>query len=74
MNVFHQRRKKKPNPILVGKAGVGKTAVVEAFAQRVMNEDVPNFLIGSHICSVEGSVLTAGTRYRGDFEARMSYA
>lgn len=64
-------RKKKPNPILVGKAGVGKTAVVEAFAQRVMNEDVPNFLIGSHICSVEGSVLTAGTRYRGDFEARI---
>lgn len=64
-------RKKKPNPLLVGKAGVGKTAVVEAFAQRVAHGDVPNFLKDLHICSVDGSMLTAGTRYRGDFEARM---
>lgn len=64
-------RKKKPNPLLVGKAGVGKTAVVEAFAQRIAHKDVPNFLKDMHICSVDGSMLTAGTRYRGDFEARM---
>lgn len=64
-------RKKKPNPLLVGKAGVGKTAIVEAFAQRVSHKDVPEFLKDIHICSVDGSMLTAGTRYRGDFEARM---
>lgn len=64
-------RKKKPNVLMVGKAGVGKTAVAEAFAQRVANGNVPGFLNNFHICSVDGSLLTAGTRYRGDFEERI---
>lgn len=64
-------RKKKPNVLLVGKAGVGKTAVAEAFAQRIAAGDVPDFLQNVNICSVDGSLLTAGTRYRGDFEARV---
>lgn len=64
-------RKKKPNPLLIGEPGVGKTAVAESFAQRVANGNVPDFLANRHILSVEGSLITAGTRFRGDFEERM---
>lgn len=66
-------RKLKANPCLVGEAGVGKTTIVKGFVQRIINGNVPDDLKDVHVCSINGSLLTAGTRFRGDFEERMKF-
>lgn len=64
-------RKKKSNPCLVGEAGVGKTAIVEGLAVKIKNKEVPDFLKNVTIFSLEMGSLMAGTKYRGEFEAKM---
>jgi ATP-dependent Clp protease ATP-binding subunit ClpC len=64
-------RRGKNNPVLIGEAGVGKTAIVEGIAQRVVNEEVPQTLAGKRVVQLELSGVVAGTRYRGDFEERL---
>tara|TARA_B100000963_G_scaffold358315_1_gene382657 strand:- start:77 stop:2356 length:2280 start_codon:yes stop_codon:yes gene_type:complete len=64
-------RRTKNNPLLVGDPGVGKTAIVEGLAKRIINSNVPNPLKGSTIFSLDLGSLLAGTRYRGDFEERL---
>src|ERR1700734_2830082 len=64
-------RRTKNNPVLIGEAGVGKTAIVEGIAQRVVDDDVPETLAGSRVVQLELSGVVAGTRYRGDFEERV---
>ena len=65
-------RRIKNNPCLIGEAGVGKTAIVEGIAQRLVDGDVPNYLKGKHIISVDISGVVSGARYRGDFEERFN--
>jgi ATP-dependent Clp protease ATP-binding subunit ClpA len=64
-------RRSKNNPVLVGEPGVGKTALAEGLAQAVVAGDVPEFLKGAEIYALDMGALLAGTRYRGDFEARL---
>jgi ATP-dependent Clp protease ATP-binding subunit ClpA len=64
-------RKNKSNPILVGEAGVGKTAIVEGISQRIISNAVPRKLRGCKVYSLNMSDLVAGTKYRGDFEKRI---
>ena len=64
-------RRKKNNPIFVGDAGVGKTAIVEGLAQKIVDQSVPPSLRKLKIYSVDMGLLTAGTRFRGDFEERL---
>ncbi len=64
-------RRSKNNPVLIGEAGVGKTAIVEGIAQRVVTGDVPKTLEGKRVVQLELSGVVAGTRYRGDFEERV---
>ena len=64
-------RQRKPNPALVGEAGVGKTALVEGLAKRIEDGDVPAVLQNAQIVSLDVGQLTAGTKYRGDFEERV---
>ncbi|HKB72175.1 MAG TPA: ATP-dependent Clp protease ATP-binding subunit ClpA [Thermoanaerobaculia bacterium] len=68
MEVLARRRKN--NPVFVGEAGVGKTALVEGLAQRLLASDVPPLLKDAEIFALDGGALLAGTRYRGDFEER----
>jgi len=64
-------RRTKNNPLFVGEAGVGKTAVVEGLAYKIVNDDVPEVIKDTIIYSLDMGVLLAGTRYRGDFEERL---
>ena len=63
-------RRRKNNPVFVGEAGVGKTALAEGLALRLLEEDVPELLRGAEIFSLDTAALLAGTRFRGDFEER----
>jgi ATP-dependent Clp protease ATP-binding subunit ClpA len=64
-------RRRKNNPLLVGEAGVGKTAIAEGLAKKVVDDEVPEILNGSTIYSLDLGALVAGTKYRGDFEKRL---
>ena len=64
-------RRTKNNPVLIGEPGVGKTAVVEGFAQSIMNNEVPQLLSGKQLYTLDLGALVAGSRYRGDFEERL---
>ncbi|MBL0709684.1 MAG: ATP-dependent Clp protease ATP-binding subunit ClpA [Colwellia sp.] len=63
-------RRRKNNPLFVGEAGVGKTAIAEGLANLIVSDDVPEFLKGAVIYSLDMGALLAGTKYRGDFEKR----
>jgi ATP-dependent Clp protease ATP-binding subunit ClpC len=65
-------RRGKNNPVLIGDAGVGKTAIVEGLAQRIAEGDVPDVLIGRRVVALDLPGVVAGTRYRGDFEERLT--
>lgn len=64
-------RRRKNNPLLVGESGVGKTAIVEGLAKRIVDDEVPEVLSDSIIYSLDLGALVAGTKYRGDFEKRL---
>jgi ATP-dependent Clp protease ATP-binding subunit ClpC len=64
-------RRAKNNPVLIGEAGVGKTAIVEGIAERIIADDVPQTIAGKRVVQLDLSGVVAGTRYRGDFEERM---
>ncbi|OGS98990.1 MAG: ATP-dependent Clp protease ATP-binding subunit ClpA, partial [Gallionellales bacterium RIFCSPLOWO2_02_FULL_59_110] len=64
-------RRRKNNPLLVGEAGVGKTAIAEGLARRIVEESVPEILRDARVFSLDMGALLAGTKYRGDFEQRL---
>ena len=64
-------RRRKNNPLLVGEAGVGKTAIAEGLARRIVEDDVPEVLKDAQVYSLDMGALLAGTKYRGDFEQRL---
>src|SRR3954466_1641978 len=64
-------RRRKNNPVLIGEAGVGKTAIVEGIAAQIVEGDVPETLRGRRVVEIDLTGLVAGTRYRGDFEERL---
>ena len=64
-------RRSKNNPVLIGEPGVGKTAVAEGLAQLILTQDIPNFLEGNVLMSLDLGSILAGTKYRGEFEERI---
>ena len=65
-------RRTKNNPVLVGEPGVGKTAIAEGLAQRIVNQDVPETLLDKRVYAIDMGLLVSGTRFRGDFEERLT--
>ena len=67
-------RRTKNNPVLIGEAGVGKTAIIEGLAQKITDEDVPEILSGKRVVQLDLGSMVAGSRFRGDFEERLKNA